>query len=193
MENEPVKIFKDSPEAAVLVTGLSAWKSRNGHYFLTDQADAESLARLDGSTHAVCECGETMERYWLKCATCREKAAKEKYDATPKVKWDGKTPVFSEVLEHYFFDGEFEEMAEDEGVKIEDMRLVLCSPVYATPIDPADYYVDELPEDFCYLPAPLEEAFEELNEKIKAYKEPLSWIPTQTPVDVSPVEDSLHV
>ena len=53
-------ILNTSDEAAHFVTGLSGWVSRHGHFYGND----ERLARYDGCTHTVCECGKPCEKGW---------------------------------------------------------------------------------------------------------------------------------
>jgi hypothetical protein len=60
-------ILDTSDEAAKFVTGISGWVSRDGHFCGND----ERIARYIGSTHKLCECGNIVEKMWIKCDRCR--------------------------------------------------------------------------------------------------------------------------
>jgi len=59
------KVLYASDEAAQLVT-VTGWRSRTGRFYGSD----EHLARWDGCTHQICECGAEMPRGFTKCNTC---------------------------------------------------------------------------------------------------------------------------
>jgi hypothetical protein len=72
----------------------------------------------------------------------------------------------------------------DEELTPADLELVICDSVKARPIDPNDYYADDLPEDVEEVSDTLQEAFDQLNKAIQ--KEPLlSWIPGKYAVDIN--------
>ena len=73
---------------------------------------------------------------------------------------------------------EIQDAADENETEIEDLRLIICEPVFAHEIDPEEYYQDLLPTDEeGSLPAEIEEAFGRLNEAIRACRTPLSWKP----------------
>jgi len=163
-------ILDTDPEAAQPKT-LTVWVSRNGYI-----GPDESTARYDGSTHRKCECGELTEKHWISCKRCRDKADSERYFKMPTKEWDGKTPLVIYNTDHYFFDDDALFIyCESHNVKEADLPLVVCDPVYANEIDPNEYYEGELPEDG-EVPDEIQAAFDEMNRKIKEYKEPLCWV-----------------
>lgn len=171
-ENDKI-ILDTSDGSAKFVMGISGWIDRHGNFFGKD----EKLARWSGATHTHCQsCGKPTTKGWTKCNECREVDAKMRYSLLPKKVWNGE-PVYSEVVEEYFFDEDSVlEYCEMNDVEINDLRLVFCEPKYATQIDPNEYYNDLLPEDG-ELDAILSDAFEALNKIIREHKEPLSWEP----------------
>lgn len=166
--NTKTVVMRDSPEAAQLKT-VTGWVSRSGQFFGND----ERTARWAGCTHETCEgCGSLIERGC--CNACREKRDLERWEKAEREPWDGNTPLYSDALDEYLFYKDPEELAEDEDLAVDDLRLYICSPQYGRSID-TDYFQDELPEDG-EVPDVILEAMEKLNAAIKAAG-PLSWIP----------------
>lgn len=170
MKEDKKIIMPDSPEAATLET-VQLWKATNGQYFREERS-----ARYTSATHRKCECGIIFEpKYYTHCEVCRAKKDKERYDKMPFKEWDGSHPLVIFGTDTYFFeDYEIEQYCEENGVKEEDLMVVLCEPTYAHEID-GSYWEDDLPEDG-ELPDEIEQALKEFNAKIKAYGKPLSWI-----------------
>lgn len=172
MDNKEEKIVMfDSAEAAQIKT-VTGWVSRHGNFFGKD----ERIARYDGCTHRACDdCGKPVEKGWLVCKDCREKRDKIAYDAMPKVVWDEKGGLYSQTHDKYFWSwDEVEEYCEDEDVKKQDLRLVICEPQYPRRID-TDYFCDEMAEDG-ELPHDILKAMDAFNEVLKN-SGPLSWYP----------------
>jgi hypothetical protein len=175
MDEEKV-VLNTSDEAAHLVTGLSGWVSSNGHFWGND----EQMARYDGCTHKVCECGKIMEKYWTKCADCRKKADDERFNSFPKQEWDEETPITLFDGGEYFFDREqLEEWCDEHDTKPSELQLVICKPNIAEEIED-DFYCDDLSEDQSLEDAApeLAEKIEELNKYIRENKPILSWSPS---------------
>lgn len=167
-------VMRDSEEAARLVT-LTGWVSRLGHFY----GDDERIARYDGCTHVRCDCGNITEKHWLMCEVCRHKQKLAKYDALPVVEWDGKTPLCTYDDDEYFFDEDsVYDYCDEHGCKVEDLLLVLCEPVYAREISADGCYEDDIPPDMTLedVAPELAYAFDKLNEFIRNYKKPLSWV-----------------
>jgi len=87
------------------------------------------------------------------------------------------------------------DFTEDRGIKLEDLRLLLCKPTYCTEIDPIEHYEDILPtEDYVcmdpedHIPAPILEAFEQLNKVIRENKKAVSWSCINVAVDLASFE-----
>jgi hypothetical protein len=154
----------------VTVTG---WRSRNGHFY----GDNEHLARWDGCTHLICDCGAEMDRTYTICRACRNKKRLAQYQAMPFKEWDGETPLTLNDDDRYFWsEDDLLEYCEEENIQPEDLRLVICEPNYAWQIDD-DYYCDILPEDHTLADAypDLADAIEKVNEMIRKKEKPLSW------------------
>jgi hypothetical protein len=171
MSDQPI-ILPDSPEAARIET-VTGWVSRNGRFYGID----EHLARYDGSTHVPCsDCGAPTEKGWTKCADCRAKHEAEREAKRPRQVWDGETPLFHEGSERFIFDGDVDELCEDEEKSFNEMEFVLCEPEYAREIE-ADDFSDDLPDnDSGMAPEKLTAAIEAFNAAMKGVV--LCWRPT---------------
>lgn len=165
----------NSDEAAKHVTGLEGWVDRQGRFW----GDNEHMARWSGATHIPCDgCGKPTRKGFLKCEDCREVKEIERYEAMEKVVWDGKTPLYSEAHDQWFFDEESVlEYLEEYEATMDQLRLVTSKPQYLNQLD-VDYFVDVLPEDDYSLPDDVEGAMEALNKVIRKAG-PVSWVPGQ--------------
>ena len=178
MTNE--QIMYDSAEAAQYKTGLSGWVDRNGVFWGSD----EHMARYSGCTHVSCkDCGTPIPvRGFTICDDCQQKKAIEKYNAMPRMKWDGETTLYSDADGEYFFDADgLRDYMEWNERTAESLRLIICKPNHFRQID-SDFFCDEVPEDG-NLPWELEEAMETLNKVIRA-QPPASWSPGKYAADV---------
>src|SRR5687768_13922806 len=118
---EQLKVMYASDEAAQQVT-VTGWRSRNGHFY----GDNEHLARWDGCTHQICGCGSEMDRGYTMCRKCADKKRLEKYEAMPFEEWDGETPLTLHDDDEYFWgEDEVRDYCELNGIKPEDLRLVI--------------------------------------------------------------------
>ena len=168
-------ILPTSDEAATYRTDIKGWVSRTGRYFGED----ERLARYDGCTHTVCDCGAPAENFRIRCDACQATRDAAKWEALPLVEWDGETPLCVYCGDTYFFDiDQARDYADEQGVKVRELRLVLCNPVYAHRLEVEDW-ADELPEDGD-VPEWLEEAISAFNAVCDAHRnDSLSWMPGQ--------------
>ncbi len=169
-------ILDTSDKAATYRTGLVGWVSRAGFYF-GDNKDSESMARYRGCTHRSCkDCGKPTPKGYLICDECRYKKEVKKYQDMPSREWDGKTPLYSDEFDQYFFDLESaEEYGFDHGgISTGSMRLVICEPVEYRRLDD-DYWEECLPEDG-ELPEDIKKAIDDLNS-ILENTEPASFVP----------------
>lgn len=170
---KPIVMY-DSDEAAKQET-LTGWVSRRGMFFGSGN-NAEHIARYDGCTHVRCACGEIVEKSWTACQKCRDRKADERFADLPSKEWDGKTPLCLFRSDTYFCDEqELADYCEEHDTTPEQLQLMLCEPQYATEIDPNDHYHDLLPDDG-EVTGELWAAFEELNQRIREYREPLCWM-----------------
>lgn len=183
MSESPTVLY-DSPEAASIQT-VTGWVDRHGRFWGGD----EHMARWSGATHQKCPgCGAIKELRSY-CEPCRQAKQIEKWQAMPREPWDGVSMLYSEAADCYFSDlDELASHCEETGATPEALRLVICKPNLARPIDPEDFYTDDLPEDGD-LPLVLQEAFNTLNNTIRACVEPISW----SPGDTAPTADSVTI
>jgi len=171
-EKEEV-VLSTSDEAAKFVTGISGWVSRHGRFWGKD----ENMARYDGCTHNVCECGNLIEKGYNYCETCRKKDRDDIFQHFERIEWDGKTPICIFDDDQFFFDmDELEIWCEEHDCTPQDLQLVLCKPTYASPIDD-DMYYDDLPEDMSLedVAPELASRINDLNNWIEEQKIILSW------------------
>lgn len=184
-------ILYDDEAAARYVTGIEGWVDRHGHFF----GKNEHIARSSGCTHYKCEdCGSLTNKYWKRCQSCIEARKNAEHAKREHVDWDLETPVYSELLDRYFFDeDELLDILGDRGLSAESARLLLCAPQYLRPVE-TDYWADDLPDTEYVvnpdevIPTEVWDALQALNSAIESAG-PVSWIPTETAVTLQEDED----
>jgi ribosomal protein L40E len=175
-------VLPNSPDAASLQT-VSGWVSRSGHFFGAN----ERLARYDGSTHSICTgCGAKAPKSYTLCDTCRDVEETARWNKREIDEWDGTTPFCLDDGSKYFFDIDdffdwFDDGSFDDGFKPEDVRLLLCVPVFFKQVD-TEYWNeafsdDDLESDHNPLPSEIAKALVEFNKVIKGYTTPAYWMP----------------
>lgn len=147
----------------------------NDNFFYNE----ESHARYKSCTHKTCDCGKPMKKYYTNCDTCREVKANKRYSELPFEEWDGVTPLATFDGDEYFFSYDdivdYLERFDDEEMKSEYLKLVICEPNKMWEVS-SDYWNDIFPEDLERLPDEIEKALEQFNTVIREAK-PLSWRP----------------
>lgn len=181
---EKLVVLYDAPEAASIKT-VTGWVARTGEYW----GDNEHMARWCGSTHKRCEtegCAAIVERNsFTICDDCRQKKALAKFEAKPKVAWNGTGMLFSDACDEYFSDlEEAQDFAEDRELSLADLRLVICDPNHLRPIY-EDLWCDDMAEDG-ELPDEVTAALEALNRAIENAG-PVSWHPGKFALDLSTI------
>ncbi len=145
----------------------------NDNFFYND----ESLARYRSCTHKTCDCGKPMKKFYLKCESCRAVNVNKRYSELPFEEWDGVTPLAIYDDNEYFFSYDdivdYLDGFDDEEMKSEDLRLVICEPNKMREVS-SDYWDDIWPENLEHLPDEIETALEQFNKVIREAK-PLSW------------------
>jgi hypothetical protein len=165
-------VLPDSDTAARRAWVLG-WVSRHGHFY----GDNEQGARLDGCTHTICEsCKEPYPKGgWTICSSCREKRDQEHHKQRERRPYESGM-VYSDARDEFFEDLDSAiELADDEDIKVEDLRLVLCEPNYVRPLE-SDYCEYELAQDN-KLPEAIVEAMNAFNAAVKGVI--ISWSPTE--------------
>ncbi len=167
-------VMYESPEAATYVTNVEGWIDINRRFFGKGQ-HGEEMARYSSCTHKTCDCGNKMTKGYVKCESCRHKAATERYNALPFREWDRIEPVVTFGGDNYFFNEEdlIEYMEENE---LKDIDLLFCAENNWRTVD-NDYWADEMPENSDgELPKELQAALDNLNNVIKTLS-PQSYSP----------------
>lgn len=163
-------ILRNDPRAARIQT-VTGWVSSNGHFW----GDKEYLARVDGSTHQDCECGELIEKRYTRCSKCQESRYRARWEAMPKKEWDGETPLTLLDDDHYFYGvEEIEDYCDEYETTPDKLLLVICQPVYIREFDINEHCCDDLPDDGEVDDPDVLEAVKKLNEAIKK-ADPIAW------------------
>jgi len=177
-------VMFDSIEAASIKT-VTGWVSRDGRFY----GDDERAARYGGCTHVVCKyCGGPAVRAWLACDACLAKKNQERFEAMPRVEWDGKAMLYSRARDEFYQDPGDAEDALAEGESLIDLELVICKPTPVSPIDEDGYFAD-MPDGYEELPDELLAAIKEFNDAV-ADMNPLSWHPGETALAVVVKDES---
>lgn len=176
-------IMVNSPEAEPELVTETFYKTKSGYLYSHDD-EGLRLARYQNCTHRWCdECRQPTEKFYTHCPECREKSAIERYLKREIKAWPDETPAYSEVAEEYFYSyDDIDDYWRETGINPEDLRLILCEPVYADKLD-YDYFSDQLAEDH-EAPDELIFAVEAFNAAIDAYGKPLSWEPGKYRVEI---------
>lgn len=169
---EKEQVLYTSGDVATHVTNIEGWVDRHGRFWGKD----EHMARWSGCTHIICpNCGNSTSKHYTICSNCRNKKAIERYNKKNRIKWDGKTPLYSEAADEYFFDSdELYDYMEEANCSIESLRLVICEPTKLRFLE-TDYWEDELPENG-EITEEVMQAINDLNELLKD-QPPASWYP----------------
>jgi hypothetical protein len=157
------------------VENISGWVDNKGRFW----GNNKDMAIYNSITHKRCDCGELMTKGYTKCPKCINKAKIEAYNKLPFEEWDGKSYIYSHYADQYFCHlSDIEDYCNDNNVKSEDLRLVLCVGNYIEEID-GSQWEELLPEDHDYFPKIVQQAIDEFNAKVKDFP-PLSWAPSKT-------------
>jgi hypothetical protein len=98
------------------------------------------------------------------------------YERMPCKEWDGETPLYDLETDTWFFSrDEFFDHCERVGVPLRFQMLVIGEPVYVSEINPYDVLFDGFPGE-AELPQEIGDAFETLNESLRAYKKPIYYV-----------------
>ena len=164
-------------EAAERKENLSGWVCKTcGQYW----GDEERAARWCHALDKECDeegCKERTDKSRVMCEPCWEKKCVARWKALPEVKWDG-GPLNFHDDDTFFFDAdELDLYLEEHGVRIEDLRLVVCVPEHKPHFDVRDHLEDYLPEGYdCDDPAAINEVVNDWIEQ----NTPQMWVPGKT-------------
>lgn len=126
----------------------------------------EQLSRFSGCTHKTCNCGNIMEKMWLKCDSCRQLSANIRYNSFELIEWDGTTPLVIFDDDQYFFsEDDLHEWCYLNGMEAKDLPLVVCTPNYLFSVT-SEYWINILPEGV-EIPDKLQKLLDEVNKFCK--------------------------
>lgn len=167
-------IMYDDPALVEPVT-VQAFKGVDGNVYMT-----ESAARWTCCTHVRCDnCGGQAPRGWLLCDNCRKAVQIDRYNQLDKQEWDGKTPLYSESHDEFFFDEDsVRDFLCEALCTTASMRFVICKPINLSEVD-ADHWEDELPDGDGPLPSEVQAALDKLNEAIREHGKAVSCEPSK--------------
>jgi hypothetical protein len=135
-------------DAAEIVTGISGWVCKTCRRYW---AEDEHMARYCCSTEMPCEtkgcAGRRRTHGIIYCDACSAKQDEARWKAIPEVKWDGKTPLVLHDDDTYFFDSDsLRDYLEEQDIKLEDLRVVICEEVGKPSFEMRDLLEDYLPD-----------------------------------------------
>jgi hypothetical protein len=82
------------------------------------------------------------------CDACEAKRESDRWDALPRVEWDGVTPVCTWLDDRYFFDvDDLRSYLGELDLTPETVRLVLCAPDNGPRFDMLEFLTDHLPDE----------------------------------------------
>ncbi|MCW7548413.1 hypothetical protein OO184_10785 [Photorhabdus sp. APURE] len=171
-------VLDTSPLAAQYKT-VTGWVSREGRFFGED----EYAARWNGADLITCKKNPHHEPFqkhsW--CTACRAEAIEKMYAEMSRQKWDGTTPISIFGDDEYFYSlDELLDFCYCNEVQPQDLKLVLCQPVYPKKLDFDDTYeviMDNRPEDVDiqnYYNPVIDDLIDRINYQIEKLSE-ISW------------------
>jgi hypothetical protein len=168
-------IMYDSAEAAQSKTmSLTGWFCSNGHF----HGNAEDVARYCGATHRACaKCLKPIKvRGYLICDGCRNKNEIENYFKMPFQEWDKVTPLYSQLLEEYFFDEDYLDCLIKDAplANSKKLRLIICEPLGVPSID-EDMFYDYLPSGQLFDDVASEEVLSAITALNSALQKEKTW------------------
>lgn len=181
MNNDEIVMY-DSDEAAFPVR-VEAWESRNGYRYFKEES-----ARYQGCTHRPCGCGRPAEKSYTACQACRDSKYAFRYKSFPQEEWDGESALAIYGDDQFFLDiDDLMDYCEDLEVLPSSLELVICrigSPRSVSDI--ADWFCDDLPDEFEDWDQPILDAIETLNKALEEHW-PTVWFAR----DVRPTVESV--
>lgn len=137
-------------EAAEFRTNIEGWVCKTCRRFYGNDLGAERTARYCCEKDHQCGtegCENRAKKNWIYCDPCLSKRDLERYLKLEEVEWDGETPLVEDDDDRFFFSADdLREHLEQEDIKLEDMRLVICVIDEPRSFDLRDFLDDHLPE-----------------------------------------------
>ena len=159
-------------EADVEYKQVSGWVTKDGYFFGED----EERARLHTATHKKCLRDSTHPIFTKNsyCQVCYQLARDAKYESMEVVEWDGESYLTVFDDDKFFRDYEtLNDYAEELGVAVDDLKLIICEKVGIPQIDVAIW--DDLVEEYDMIPSEILYALEHLNQIIEDHGSDVMW------------------
>jgi hypothetical protein len=155
-------------EAAEYRTNIEGWACKTCHFFYGK--DGERAARYCCEKDHACGadgCAGRAEKPYIYCPSCNRTRDLQKWQALPEVDWDGETPLCLDDDDTYFFSADdLDEYLADKGVKLEDIRLVICEKESPPCFEMDEFLCDHLADNMdCPDAADIEKAVEDWIKK----------------------------
>lgn len=181
-------------EDAAEVRTVTGWCCVTCHRFYGPDASGEQSARYCCSTDAPCAtegCANRCRRYYTICEPCIVAGDTARWNALPRVEWDGKAPICEWRGDEYFFDVESlaEHMAEHD-LTADTVRLVLCRPDNGQWFSMGEFLSDSIGDGEECLPYCTDDIDETVNDWITSHA-PYCWRPTDQAVSAQSIRDAL--
>ena len=136
--------------AAEYRTNIEGWVCKTCRRFYGKEEGAERTARYCCEKDHQCDtkgCQNRAPRSRIYCPMCDSKRDLERYLKMEEVDWDGETPLVEDDNDQFFFSADdLREHLEQEDIKLEDMRLVICVVEDPPYFDLNDFLSDHLPD-----------------------------------------------
>lgn len=135
-------------DAAEFRTNIEGWVCKTCRRFYGNDSGAERTARYCCEKDHQCGtegCKNRAKKHWIYCDPCIDKNDLERHLKLEAVEWDGETPLVDG--DDFFFSADdlSEHLAQD-GLRLEDMRLVICVEDPPRHFDLSDFLDDHLPD-----------------------------------------------
>lgn len=171
---------------------LEVWACRGCGGLFHMGAEGELAARACCADDRPCStegCKGTCDRPYIACRACRDERDRARWQErlANAVPWDKESPVYSEVTQKYYTDGEVWSAEGDDLATLEEMeelRLVVCERTQPREFCLGEWLSDDLPDDGDgHLPD--EARGRAAEEALNAYLREtfFSWTATAIPVD----------
>jgi hypothetical protein len=137
------------------MTNIEGWVCKTCQRFYGDGDGAERAARWCCAADLKCATDGCEARVpkggWTACDPCRDRLQRERWLKLPEVAWDGETPLCLHDDDRYFFGPEdldnYIENHVVDGMKVEDLQLVICEPDAKPRFELCDVLQDYLSEE----------------------------------------------
>lgn len=137
-------------EAAEFRTNIEGWVCKTCRRFYGNEPGAERTARYCCEKDHKCGtegCENRAKKHWIYCDSCMAKHDLERYLKLEVVEWDGEVPLVVHDDDEFFFSADdLSDYLDREGVKLEDMCLVVAVEDPPRHFDLSDFLDDHLPD-----------------------------------------------